>query len=355
MPKIGSPQKPKSRKSKNQHSALTRRFFFKGSSCILHIALTAILKAYTRQVHQGWVTYSGVVIRPVTLFFGLTGSTNATLPHIEIGKAVTQVKERVMDNYTDFLSYMVERNYSPTTISDYGNTYRRFFKECKLRLTTNEIKTFVANHQPRTKLKYIHQMKSICKFFKVAIDWERSIPDPKFKKKSPLTVSFDDEKRMLRFIRMDLGQKKYASILLLLIHTGLRIGELKLIGPDSLFSIEDKNGKPKPLLRIDPTGSHSDEGRYVPLDKIAKEQLDFLGLPIDFDRRTFSRIVQQARTRLSLQPYTIHTMRKTFMTRSLARGVNVIDLANIMGHKNTNTMLEYAGKDAMTLSEAFHA
>ena len=251
--------------------------------------------------------------------------------------------------YQAFLSHLRERNMADETIIDYGNTYRRFFT--KYELIEADIKAFLAPHQPRTRKKYRDQLKSLAKYARVDMDWDRNIPQPKFKEKSPLTLSKADQEKLVKYLTW-IGTR-HAAILLLLIHTGLRVNELSLITKDSVMEVETQDGTKRKLLRIDPQGSHSKEGRYVPLDSIAQEQLEILGLPFAFDRRAFNAFIVDARRRLNLPCYKIHSLRKTFMTRSLARGVNVIDLANIMGHSSVQTMLSYASKDAQTLTESF--
>jgi len=251
--------------------------------------------------------------------------------------------------YQAFLDHLRYRNMADETIIDYGNTYRRFFT--KYQLVEADIIAFLSPHKPRTRKKYRDQLKSLAKYARIEIDWDRNIPAPKLKEKSPLTLSDADQEKLIKYISWI--DTRYSAILLLLIHTGLRVNELLLLEKDSMMEVETKDGIKRKVLRIDPQGSHSKEGRYVPLDSVAQEQLDELGLPVIFDRRAFNQFIVDARRRLNLPCYKIHTMRKTFMTRNLARGMNVIDLANVMGHRNIQTMLTYASKDVQTLTESF--
>jgi integrase len=268
-----------------------------------------------------------------------------------------------MMQYNEYLLFLQESNMAVLTINDYRSTYKRFFFTYDA-MTEPHIRSFLAAvDAPSTKRKYRVQLKSLADFLDIKIDWKRKIPIAKLHGEAPLTVTEQHERKIIRFM-VDRGEQFFADMVTFLLETGLRISELEGLAPDHYkraeSRTEDSAGRLhyqiNHALQIDTRdmNTHSANGRYVPLSLTARTIMDKYGLPFNIDRRRFNDSLIAARTSLKLPDYKIHTFRKTFMSRSLKRGMDVVTIAAIMGHKQLSTMMDYADREMDTVCDAFN-
>jgi integrase len=253
-------------------------------------------------------------------------------------------------NYEEYLDDLIEGDCSNLTIEDYRSTYRRFFFTYD-KLNEANVRAYLAGRKASTKRKNHTQLKALADFFRIDIDWKR-IRLPKIRHEAPLTITEQHERRILDYI--DSRDHKSSKMLLFLLETGLRIGELLNLCPEHYKTIEDVGGKVYHVLHINTNmQTHSADGRFVPLSVTARHIIEEFGLPFNVDRRRLNDLLIECRNRLKLPEYKIHSFRKTFTTRSLASGVEVTAVANTLGHRNLSTILEYADRGAITLCKAF--
>jgi integrase len=254
-------------------------------------------------------------------------------------------------NFEEYLDFLTESNMSIHTINDYRSTYKRFFAHGSM--NEGHIRSFLMiAKSATTKRKYIVQLKSLCNFFNTKIDWKK-IPSPKVRQEAPLTLTEQHERRIYDY--MEYRDHKSAKMFSFLLETGLRISELEGLGPDHYKKVETAAGKFYHALKIDTSmDTHSINGRWVPLSVTARHIIEEFGLPFNIDRRRFNDLLISARTSLKLPDYKIHSLRKTFMSRCLKRKMDVVTIANIMGHKQVNTMLVYADRELETVCDAFN-
>jgi integrase len=255
-------------------------------------------------------------------------------------------------DYEEYLTFLTESNMSVHTVNDYRSTYKRFFFTYN-KLNEVHIRAFLGTAKAATtKRKYIVQFKSLAEFFDVKIDWKK-IPAPKIRNEAPLTMTEQHERRLVNYI--DRRDHKAARMVTFLLETGLRISELCALEPKHYRIVETSTSSAYHALKIGTDmDTHSIDGRWVPLSRIARNIIEEFGLPFDIDRRRFNDLLVAARTSLGLPDYKIHSLRKTFMSRCLKRNMDVTVVANIMGHKALGTMLAYADREIETVCDAFN-
>jgi integrase len=254
-------------------------------------------------------------------------------------------------NFDELIEHLIAKGCSDQTIIDYTNTYNRFFERFDELNETNII-SFLAGVSPSTVRKYRTQLKKLAWYYKIDIDFDRRIPEPKMRYEAPLTLTEQDELRMIDFIER--RDHKAARMVRFLLETGLRISELEALTPAAYTTRSNANGRVFHLLRISTDmNTHSANGRWVPLTVTAKHIIEEFGLPFNIDRRRFNDLIVNCRTRLKMPGYKIHSMRKTFATRCIHRGLNDSTVEAILGHGKAKTLQQYAGRDALTLCELF--
>ena len=137
----------------------------------------------------------------------------------------------------------------------------------------------------------------------------------------------------------------FAHLVRFLADTGLRLGEAERLRWDDIFDNspfvtvwESKNGKP----------------RSVPLTKAAKNALDSLAAhpelspgkgPFDRSRTHHQncwKVVREHMGWLEDKQAVMHTLRHTFISRLVQKGVNLVTIKELAGHKSIDVTMRYA-------------
>ena len=149
------------------------------------------------------------------------------------------------------------------------------------------------------------------------------------------------------------------AIVLCLLDTGCRVGEF------TAWRRSDIDAAGRVTLRAETTKTHATRfvflgkrshtalTRYLdemrPRDRVwLGERAPHTPLTVDGMKRAIQRIGAQA----GVKPAGPHRYRRTFATVALARGMNIYDLAAIMGHKRIDQLKQYLRQDAGTLAAA---
>jgi integrase/recombinase XerD len=149
------------------------------------------------------------------------------------------------------------------------------------------------------------------------------------------------------------------AIVLCLLDTGCRVGEF------TAWRRSDIDPAGRVTLRAETTKTHASRivflgkrsrtalTRYLdeirPRDRVwVGERSPHTPLTVDGMKRAIQRIGAQA----GVKPAGPHRYRRTFATVALARGMNIYDLAAIMGHKRIDQLRQYLRQDAGTLAAA---
>jgi len=187
----------------------------------------------------------------------------------------------------------------------------------------------------------------------------------KFKIKVPKRVpkgvkNTDVEKfeAYLKTIKLDSFLNVRASLLLkVLYYSGARRGELEAIKVSDFIESED--------LYIINTIGKGDKERilYVPKDEIKNEITYFINNEIEYIAQTSTgnvmdgsqiyRFLNNTYKKIGINYTGVHILRHTYAKIKIENGVNIIDLAELMGHADIQTTTIYTQPDADKVRRAY--
>lgn len=138
---------------------------------------------------------------------------------------------------------------------------------------------------------------------------------------------------------------RFKLLLHFLLNTGLRRGEALRIGP---ANVDLKAG----VVHVERTKSK--QTRIVPLNQKAREVLreagesPFVGLNGEHVSRKFAQYLRRA----ALSGFKLHSLRHSFATILISRGVDLYTVSRLLGHADIRTSMIYAKARMDTLQEA---
>lgn len=196
------------------------------------------------------------------------------------------------------------------------------------------------------------ELNTILAAFNRAFEWNYLSENPfkavkKFKeaKKPPRFFSHQEIDKILRTII----QPRLRSIVLVLLHTGMRRDELAHLE----WSDIDLHRKVLGVYPKDNWHPKDYEHRTIPINKQLREVL--LALPREgqyvFDDgadqfycvpSSLSRAFRQVLRRACIQGAKLHTLRHTFASHLVMAGVDLATVQKLLGHSQINTTMEYA-------------
>ena len=178
---------------------------------------------------------------------------------------------------------------------------------------------------------------------------------PRQDKPAPDTFTAAEVQQLIKAVRT----RRDRAIVLCLLDTGCRVGEF------TAWRRSDIDAAGRVTLRAETTKTHATRFVFLGkrshtaltryLDEMRPRDRVWLGersphtpLTVDGMKRAIQRIGAQA----GVKPAGPHRYRRTFATVALARGMNIYDLAAIMGHKRIDQLKQYLRQDAGTLAAA---
>lgn len=225
------------------------------------------------------------------------------------------------DDLATFGRYLtVERNLSPATQVAYTAEVRSFlgFTGTPFRSAgASDVRDWILHRggAPSTVVVRLAALKAYCKFLRIPNVTE-DIDRPKRAKLLPRPIP----NREVVLARLE---PSFRAVAVFLLETGLRISEACSVSVD--LPVPDD---------LNVVGKGSKE-RIVPLNDAAKEALTFLGGRIPFKVRAIQASFRAA-------GFKAHACRHTYASDLAEGGVDVADIAKLLGHANVQTSMGYA-------------
>ncbi len=237
-------------------------------------------------------------------------------------KNITSIADVKLEDLKDFVEYLkVKKGFNLKTISRKINSIRTFFKYLA--------QTGIIDEANNPALRLSH---------------------PKLESTPPRILTRIEYRALRDASRRD--PRLYAMVETLL-QTGLRLGELFRLKVSDI----KQTSAGKPYLYIEKYGAHP--ARKVPLNKAAYEALMnyvknyrpepqpgienvFLtknGNPVPM--RNIRSAIKRAFKEAGIENATVNDIRNTFIAYHLAKGMNLLTLAKIVGHRRVSTTEKY--------------
>jgi integrase len=180
----------------------------------------------------------------------------------------------------------------------------------------------------------------------LAVD-DELIPSNPCRKVKPLRMdntrnrylSEDEEKRLLAALK---GEEWLRSLVIAALHTGMRRGELFNL---KWFDVDFTRG----VIHVRQT--KTDKDRDVPMNQTMRQMLESRPRASGYvfpSPRTGGRLIDikhkfdEARTSANIKDFRFHDLRHTAATRLADAGVNVVVIAEILGHGDIRTTKRYS-------------
>ena len=271
-----------------------------------------------------------------------------------------------MNRYIDkFLTYLkIEKNASPHTITNYSIDLKIFSDFAKDKELSNidhiVLRSFLAHlrNKSYSKKTIARRLSTLRSFFKflyreglIKANPVTIISTPKLDRKLPIFLGEDEVARLLDIAHdKDAEGLRDRAVMETLYSTGMRVGELVSIGVDDIDFI---SGVIKVLgkgrkERIVPIGDRALRSIREYLDKKGTKSLKipkglFLNkrgtrLSDRSVRRILEKYIRKASLRSGVSP---HTLRHSFATHLLNRGVDLRTVQELLGHMNLSTTQIY--------------
>lgn len=179
----------------------------------------------------------------------------------------------------------------------------------------------------------INTQKEIEELYKKARDLKKTLPKKYKRKVLPQAISSDDFYKILETIDSKKESSKVNKIAFLLAYeSGLRISEVTHLTKDSINltqkSIFVKEGK-------------FSKDRVVPLPKTWKSYM-INYIPINKGKRMLEKAFKNAVRKAGVNPiYHFHSLRHSFATHCLERGMPINQVQILMGHSSVGTTNVY--------------
>ena len=283
----------------------------------------------------------------------------------------------IIQNYLDFL---VAKGRSKSTIEAYRNDLNQFTQYIKKELKTsspaintitNSIIQLYVEHlnQIRYKNKTIRRKLNVLKsLFKYLVAHKILQSDPT--QNVMLPESIDTQPRVLSEIEYralrDVCRTniRLYTMVELLLQTGMRIGELARLSLDDIFiknatkQIRDRTSSTNEDSYLVVQKYGSKPARKIYLNKAAQTAISLwlkyrpksiysnlyvtsTGKPIPV--RNIRLMITRALKKANIQDATVNDIRNTFIAHQIARGVSIMAIQKIAGHKSISTTQKYIG------------
>jgi integrase/recombinase XerD len=305
---------------------------------------------------------------PTKLFFPIAGMLDVQRPSSRrriLNHAVDKLEQCGHLGCEYAIAHLYDkyrRHLSPTTLSQTGRTLLSFlsFYEALDRenfedITRKDIAAFVEHEQDRglhiTSVK--NHLATVYAFLQFLVDNQVLPADILLKKIRirlpevlPRAIPTEDLQCFLAIIE----DRRDRALLLLLLHTGMRIGELLRVKVADIILPERKI-----LLHL---GEKNNEGRVVYYSSEAEKALQawlqirnpeqeylFHGWPrkrLSYGRAWMIMHEYLERADLEHKGYTLHSLRHTFATNLLNAGLRLEVLQQLLGHRSIDVTLRYA-------------
>ncbi len=290
-----------------------------------------------------------------------TGQTNLTFARQALAARITQIKEdRFFDikreskvRLSDLISLYMERHSKPNKKAPHNDVHyfkpiKRFFGDsCISAITQGKIEDYIADRLKSVgKCSVNRELTLLKSMFAKAVEWEKVSINPCVRIKK-----FKEPKRS-RFLTKEeiallIGFCKVPNLLdavLIALHTGMRRNELRY-----MHWVDLNFDRSEIRLPVTKNG----EERYIPMNAVTKNVLlrrrikkenSFWVFPGKSEKKPydFRSAFETAREKAKLDDVRFHDLRHTFASHLAMKGVQLLTIAQLLGHKDIKMTQRYS-------------
>ena len=208
------------------------------------------------------------------------------------------------------------------------------------------------NNQPITRRRKLTSLKNYFAFLKnenlIKTNPMRNISMPKVKEKEPSYLTEQELKKLIKTVKADKSkhQKRNELMIKILIETGIRISEL------TNLSVGDIDVNSKTITVIRKGGQKQSVPINTELTNEIKKMMKNKNINEPLMMSSFKKRITQRRVGMLVQKYlklagitksniSVHSLRHSFCSRLLEKGVNLKTIQILAGHKNISTTERY--------------
>ncbi len=288
------------------------------------------------------------------------------------------------ETFDPYLADLRQRDASPHTVAAYHRDLIQFagwFRDHldqPFRVTAvtptdvRDFRTYLRTRLDQKPASINRKLATLRSFFQWAIQTElrvdspvASIKDVREEKQAPRWFAKRDVDRLVREIEAaakPAAKARDLAIVLLLRHTGLRVGELVRIRVRDVALSERKGS-----LRVFGKGAKE---RSIPLNRTARAALEmylqqralrhdathhpelFLGQRGPLQPQAVEKIIAKYAQRAKLEAFSPHSLRHSFAKNLLDAGEDLVTVKTLLGHERLETTARYTQPGPRDLEEA---
>ncbi|MCM8767310.1 MAG: site-specific tyrosine recombinase XerD [Candidatus Omnitrophica bacterium] len=278
--------------------------------------------------------------------------------------------EQLMDKFIDHL--LIEKNLSQNTACAYRNDlykFKNFIEEKKISFNKIDFETFTSfiiflkrkNYSSTSIVRIISGVRNFYKFL-IARGWvknsEINIESPKIEKRLPEVLTEEEVEKLLNLDKISRKHLRNLAILELFYSSGLRISELCNLRINALdlenafIKVKGKGDRERICLLNKKTIEILK--RYLSEKKDMSEYLFVNAQNKKISRQSVWKIVKKyakyAGIEKNVKP---HTLRHTFATHLLERGLDLRVVQELLGHKSISTTEIYTHLNRKKIKEIY--
>lgn len=266
---------------------------------------------------------------------------------------VWKLSKENLEALENFVQQLKLKTYSPSTIRTYRNEFMQLLQLLKNKpvndLTPKDLKRYLVYcyeklgltentlHSRINAIKfYYEQVLKRDKFF-----WE--IPRPKKPQQLPGVLNKEDVALIINAV----DHLKQKTILMLTYGCGLRVSEVVSITISDIDSrrmilhIRNGKGKKDRIVSISPTILVMLRAYYKEYNP-KKWMFEGQGAGDHYSVRSIQTVLQLAKKKVGiLKPGGMHSLRHSFATHLLDKGIDVVMIQKLLGHNDLKTTLRY--------------
>lgn len=314
----------------------------------LHFALEGKAEIATRELKE-YLEKRKQVRATVTPSLSVNNVAKAANPVSPVWKLCKENLE-ALDN---FLQQLKLKTYSPSTIRTYRNEFVQLLQLLKNKpvndLTPKDLKRYLVYCYEKLGLteNTLHSRINAIKFYyeqvlkREKFFWE--IPRPKKPHQLPGVLNKEDVALIINAV----DHLKQKTILMLTYGCGLRVSEVVSIAISDIDSrrmilhIRNGKGKKDRIVSISPTILVMLRAYYKEY-KPKKWMFEGQGAGDHYSVRSIQTVLQMAKKKAGvLKPGGMHSLRHSFATHLLDKGIDVVMIQKLLGHNDLKTTLRY--------------
>ena len=266
-----------------------------------------------------------------------------------------QVPETARPVFEQYINVLMARNYSVSTIRNYGNAFLRFYREHNFKdpqdCTEQEVTAYLAHLMEKGLTSTSgHMMVNALQFYfrevTKQVGWQLQLPRPKKEKALPSVLTKEECIRIFQTV----NNPKHKLMLLLTYGAGLRNSEcvhLKwgdILTDEYKIHIKEAKGKKDrfvmlPMFILEHLKMYKKmQKRTTAADYVFEGQ--HRGEP--YSTRSLQQIMRRAVSAAGIsKKVTVHTLRHSFATHLLESGTDIRYIQGLLGHTSIKTTTIY--------------